>query len=153
MSKQLAIQDDLGFLDLDLTRAEIRVDDYERPNPIAAILRQQVQTQFQQADKDNNGVLDAKEIQDSRFFKPLAKAIDRNGDGSKITEAKVTAYLDHLQELTKRARAGCVNLEITDQSRGLFDMLDTDRDGRLSVRELRQAPSCWRNWTMRRRAT
>ena len=125
---------------LGLTQAWKSVtDDYERPNPIAAILRQQVQTQFQQADKDNNGTLDAKEIEDSRFFKPLAKAIDRNGEG-KITEAKVNAYLDHLQELTKRSRAGCVTLEVTDQSRGLFDMLDTDRDGRLSMREMRQAP-------------
>jgi len=45
-----------------------------------------------------------------------------------------------LQELQKRVTAGSVTLSITDQSRGLFDLLDTDRDGRLSVRELRQAP-------------
>src|SRR5207302_539497 len=31
-------------------------------------------------------------------------------------------------------------LEISDQSRGLFDLLDTNRDGRLSVREMRRAP-------------
>ncbi len=65
--------------------------------------------------------------------------MDRNGDG-KITEAELVAYLDHQQELQKRATAGCVTLELSDQSRGLFDMLDTDRDGRLSVRELRRAP-------------
>jgi Ca2+-binding EF-hand superfamily protein len=139
VAKGLTLLNDLGFLDLGLTRAEIRVDDYERPNPLGAILKQQVQTQFEQADKDHNGILEAKEIQDSRFFKPLAKAIDRNGDGC-VTEKKLTAYVDFLQELTKRARAGTVTLEITDQSRGLFDMLDTDRDGRLSVRELREAP-------------
>jgi Ca2+-binding EF-hand superfamily protein len=33
-----------------------------------------------------------------------------------------------------------VTLVLSDESRGLFDLLDTDRDGRLSVREMRQAP-------------
>jgi Ca2+-binding EF-hand superfamily protein len=33
-----------------------------------------------------------------------------------------------------------VSLVVSDQSRGLFDLLDADRDGRLSVREMRQAP-------------
>ncbi len=32
-----------------------------------------------------------------------------------------------------------MTLVLTNQSRGLFDLLDTDRDGRLSVRELRGA--------------
>jgi Ca2+-binding EF-hand superfamily protein len=139
LARHLTMEDGLGFLDLGLTRVEFRPDDVERADPIVGIVRQQAQTQFQQADKDHNGILDADEIQNSRFFRPLAKALDRKGDG-KITEEVVNAYLDHLQELQKQARAGCVNLEVSDQSRGLFDMLDTDRDGRLSVREMRQAP-------------
>ncbi len=139
LANRLTIEDGLGFLDLGLTRAEFRPDDLERPDAIAGIVKEQAQTQFQQADKDGNGILDANEIQNSRFFRPLAKALDRKGDG-KITEDVVNDYLEHLQELQKRARAGSVTLEISDQSRGLFDMLDTDRDGRLSVREMRQAP-------------
>src|SRR5262245_18467931 len=31
-------------------------------------------------------------------------------------------------------------LVVSDQSRGLFDVLDVNRDGRLSVREMRRAP-------------
>jgi hypothetical protein len=42
--------------------------------------------------------------------------------------------------LQERAGSGCVTLVLRDQSRGLFDLLDADRDGRLSVREMRQAP-------------
>jgi Ca2+-binding EF-hand superfamily protein len=35
--------------------------------------------------------------------------------------------------------AGTVSLVISDASRGLFDLLDTNRDGKLSVREMRGA--------------
>ena len=69
----------------------------------------------------------------------IARLADANGDG-KLTEEELLAYLDHREELQKRVQAGCVTLEISDQSRGLFDLLDVNRDGRLSVREMRQAP-------------
>ena len=41
--------------------------------------------------------------------------------------------------IASRGRAGCVTLVLSDQSRGLFDLLDVNRDGRLSVREMRGA--------------
>src|SRR5262249_20140647 len=47
--------------------------------------------------------------------------------------------LDQMQELQSRAEDGCVALVLADNSRGLFDLLDTNRDGRLGVRELRGA--------------
>ena len=56
-----------------------------------------------------------------------------------FTEKEVIAYLEHLQKLQTRAQAACVTLVVTDQSRGLFDLLDANRDGRLSVREMRGA--------------
>ena len=49
------------------------------------------------------------------------------------------AYLDELQDLQARALAGCASLAVSDGGRGLFDVLDTDHDGRLSVREMRNA--------------
>ena len=137
--KQLSVDGNVAFVDLGLTRVDLRTNEQERPDPISGFARQQFLSQFSQADKDGNGVLDEKEIAASRTFRSLAKVIDRDGDG-KITQQKLTAYLDHLEQLTKRATAGTVTLEITDQSRGLFDLLDTNRDGRLSVREMRSAP-------------
>ena len=38
-----------------------------------------------------------------------------------------------------RARAACVTLVLEDHSRGLFDLLDVNRDGRLGMREARGA--------------
>jgi Ca2+-binding EF-hand superfamily protein len=64
--------------------------------------------------------------------------MDRDGDG-KLYEGEVIAYFDQMAELQKRARAACVTLVLANQSRGLFDAVDLDRDGRLSVREMRGA--------------
>jgi Ca2+-binding EF-hand superfamily protein len=69
----------------------------------------------------------------------MFKIMNKPGN-EKLTEKDLDAYFDHLQELHKRVTAGSVTLSISDQSRGLFDLLDTNRDGRLSVREMRQAP-------------
>jgi Ca2+-binding EF-hand superfamily protein len=105
---------------------------------LSGILRQQLLAQFKQADKDGNGYLDEKEARASRVFGPLVAAIDRDGDG-KLYEHEVIAYFDQLGELQRRARLACVTLVPADQSRGLFDVLDVDRDGRLGLREMRGA--------------
>ncbi len=128
----------LGLLDLGLTRAELRPNDQEGPDRIA-LMRQDYLIQFRQVDTNGDGVVDAAEAKGNGRLNRLFKAMDRDGDG-KLTEKQLGAYFDHLQELQKRVAAGSVALTITDQSRGLFDLLDTDRDGRLSVREMRQAP-------------
>src|SRR5262249_8456571 len=65
----------------------------------------------------------------------LFKVMDRDGDG-KLYEKEVRAYLDELQDLQGRALAGCVSLTIGDQGRGGFDLVDTNKDGRVSVREM-----------------
>jgi hypothetical protein len=64
--------------------------------------------------------------------------MDRDGDG-KVSEQELNAYLDLLGDLQARANMACVSLVVTDESRGLFDLLDANRDGRLSVREMRGA--------------
>src|SRR6202035_1231408 len=95
--------------------------------------------QFSGADKEGKGYLTQKEAEANPLLRGRFKAMDRDGDG-KLTEKEVLAYLDQYQKLQARATASSVSLVLTDQSRGLFDLLDVNRDGRLSVREMRRAP-------------
>jgi Ca2+-binding EF-hand superfamily protein len=139
LANQLQIKDSQALLDLGRARADIRLNLTERPDQLGGIIRQQLTAQFKQADTNGDGFLDAKEAADSRAFKALFKGLDRKGTG-KVSEKDVADYLDHLQELQKRAAASCMTLDLSDQSRGLFDLLDANRDSQLSVRELRQAP-------------
>ncbi len=99
-------------------------------------LRQQYLAQFRMADKDNNGYLDMNEANQNPLYRSQFRMIDRDGDG-KLFEKEVIAYLDRMKELQGAAMRSCASLEVKDQGRGLFDLVDSNSDGRLSVRELR----------------
>ncbi|WP_020473454.1 EF-hand domain-containing protein [Zavarzinella formosa] len=64
----------------------------------------------------------------------LTPIADRDGDG-KLSQQELDAWLD-LQEQIARGQA---MISILDAHTGLFEILDTDHDGALSVRELRSA--------------
>ncbi len=100
-------------------------------------LRPQYLAQFKQADRDNNGYLDRDETRRNPLFGGLFKMIDRDGDG-KVFEKEVVAYLDRTERLQESAADCCVSLSAAPVGNGLFDLLDSNRDRRLSVRELRQ---------------
>src|SRR5262249_21701219 len=100
-------------------------------------VRGQYKSQFTAADKDNNGYLDEKEARASPLFAGAVKLMDRAGAG-KLYLKEVLAYLDALDGLQKAAVAGCASMAVSDRGQGLFDLADLDKDGRLSVRELRQ---------------
>jgi Ca2+-binding EF-hand superfamily protein len=126
-------------LDLGNTRIDLHAVSNTGPQVIRVQqLRQQYIAQFKAADRDNNGYLDMNEAQASPFFRNLFKVMDRDGDG-KLFEKEMLAYLDAMQDLQTKAMATCASLNVSDQGTGLFDLLDTDHDGRLSVRELRNA--------------
>jgi len=89
---------------------------------------------FNIVDKDKNNHLDKKEF--AALGLPVADfaAIDANGDGQ-IVPTELTDYF-------KRKTAGSVNrvvVTVADESKTLFDFLDTRPDGRLSPRELNAA--------------
>jgi Ca2+-binding EF-hand superfamily protein len=69
-----------------------------------------------------------------RFLFLLFAQADRNADG-KLTKKELNAYLD----LQAEGGACAVNVSMTDTGRNLFDVLDANRDGQLSVREMRTA--------------
>src|SRR5262249_40060755 len=65
--------------------------------------------------------------------------VDADKDGM-VFEKEVVAFFDRWGDLPDLMRAACVTMSVSEDGRGLFDLLDSDRDGRLSVRELRQLP-------------
>jgi Ca2+-binding EF-hand superfamily protein len=138
LAHQIHSKHGVPLLDMGRTRVDLRVTEQDRADLLGGIVRQQVAAQFKQADKEKKGYLDQKQAEASPLFKGMFKQADRDGDG-KLTEKELTAYLDRMGEFQKLARGACVTLVALDQSRGLFDLLDENRDGRLSVYEMRQA--------------
>jgi Ca2+-binding EF-hand superfamily protein len=92
--------------------------------------------QFRAADKNNKGYLTRADVDppQQRNLKQFFDIADRDGDG-KLTEAELNAWFDLMAE-----GAGCLTtVALLENGRGLFTLLDADKDGRLSVRELRNA--------------
>ncbi len=115
-------------------RVGVRVGEAKPRAQIGFFLRQALQAQFQQADKDNNGYLDEKEARSSTFARSF-KMMDRDGDG-KLYEKEVLAFFETVEDFQTRTAVSCVSLTFADGGHGLFDLFDADRDGRLSLREI-----------------
>jgi Ca2+-binding EF-hand superfamily protein len=140
LADKIHVEDIVGMLDLGTTRLELRrAEDKKTSNRYMDFVKPQFSTLFKSADKDNNGYLDEKEAKKSPIFGNFFKQMDRDGDG-KVSEKEMLAYFDDLIDIEKRAANACATLVLSDQSRGLFDLLDTNRDGKLGVREINQAP-------------
>lgn len=116
-------------------RFELRTDEGKLAEPLAAA-RKRYEAQFAEADTDANGSLDPKELAAPKAgpFKHLGTASDRNADGV-LSGAEFAAWLDLQAQIAK----GHVLLTVLDHGAGLFELLDADHDGALSVRELRAA--------------
>jgi Ca2+-binding EF-hand superfamily protein len=140
----------LAFLDLGATRTELRAAEGSQDNALSNIVRQQVAVQFKLVDRENKGYVTAESVAGNPQFARAFKAMDRDGDG-KVTEQEFNAYLDLLQDLQARATLACVSLVVADQSRGLFDLLDVNRDGRLCVRAMSSAPALLEKYDLGRK--
>jgi Ca2+-binding EF-hand superfamily protein len=90
--------------------------------------------QFNAADADKNGYVEQKEANANGFVNQFFAAADRDGDG-KLFRKELDAYVARQAEAQKCRTM----LTITDRGRALFEVLDADRDGRLGLRELREA--------------
>lgn len=90
---------------------------------------------FNVLDVDANGYLDRDEIADHhRFQRYLFEAMDRDEDDRVFAE-EMMAYV---KEYTAPALTTC-QVTLLDTGNGFFQMLDRNADGRISIRELRQA--------------
>jgi Ca2+-binding EF-hand superfamily protein len=124
------------------TRVEFQVNPDKASPPKLAATRAELLEKFRAADLDRNGYLDSTEIyQDPFEFVSLLRLADRDGDG-RVSDKEFRQYLD-LQE--KALRLGTV-LTVADRGRALFELLDTDHDGRLGPRELQSAWRDLRPW-------
>jgi hypothetical protein len=151
LAEKVKARDGLALLDLGVTRLDLRTGGEDRPDVIGGLVRQQSIAQLKQADTDGNGFVEEKEARTNNLLRRLFKTLDRDNDG-KVTEKELNEYLDRARELQTRATAACVTLVLSDQSRGLFDLLDAramldSGCGRCARR------SCWNSSTARARVT
>jgi Ca2+-binding EF-hand superfamily protein len=99
-------------------------------------LRARYVARLKEADKEGRGYVELLDVKKPQFMElqTLFTNADRNGDG-KLTEEEVNAWFD----LQSKALGSYVSLSVTENGRGLFDILDANRDGSLGLRELRTA--------------
>ncbi len=151
---KLRAEDEHVLLDRGLSRVDLRGGGDPTPeNPFGGLIRQQIMVQLKQADKNGDGVFDLAEVKKGgRFSVDLFNRIDRDGD-SRVTVKQVEAYLDEIEKLAVQARRVCITLQVTDKSRGLFTLFDSNADNRLSVRELRQGKKLFQELARPKSAT
>jgi Ca2+-binding EF-hand superfamily protein len=119
-------------LKLDASLVELR----RQASGNAPGVRQFYQQQFKTIDKDGNGFLEKKEVDqpDGQFLQGVFAVGDGDGDG-KLTDKEFKAFLDLLAE----AGAAHYQLSVTDQGQSLLELLDANNDRRLGLREWRTA--------------
>jgi Ca2+-binding EF-hand superfamily protein len=98
------------------------------------IFRRFLREQFRAALRGNKTYVDKKDAARNPRLKGLFSFIDRDGDG-KATEEELNAFLD----LLERGTTSYTVVAIGDRGPCLFELLDTNRDRQLSLRELRAA--------------
>ena len=121
-----------GTYEIDTGDVRLRI---EKNNANPRNTGQQFAQLFRQFDADNNGYIDEAEAKGNPFINNLFQVMDRDGDG-KVFKEEFDSYFDRLND----AAATRLALEVADNGQELFQMLDTDHDGRLTIRELRAAP-------------
>jgi Ca2+-binding EF-hand superfamily protein len=122
------------------SRVELRCDRSRMAARFFATMKQMYLREFRTADADGNGHVDRGEGARSPFLRGIFAALDRNEDG-KVEEKEMLEYIDRVLVLHARALACRASLVVSPAGTGLWDLLDTNRDGVLGLRELRAAPA------------
>jgi Ca2+-binding EF-hand superfamily protein len=91
---------------------------------------------FRRLDRSNKGFVEVKAVKQSQvqYLSGMFEMADRDGDG-KVTRKELEDFL----QLQGEAPGCMLTLNVGELGQGLFEILDSNHDGRLSVRELRTA--------------
>jgi Ca2+-binding EF-hand superfamily protein len=94
-----------------------------------------IMDQFKQLDREKKAFLARTRVGQEHFYlNPIFDVADRNADG-RLTEEELKTFLSLI-----RAGAGMqVSFTLTSTGQGLFQTLDADGDGQLSIREMRNS--------------
>ncbi len=114
-------------------RFDVRFDEGRLPTIVAEVVKR-FEDHFVEADANTDGLVDAKETGQSNFedLKQLIQIADLDGDDC-LSRPELASWL----AFEKQVARGHVLLTILDFGPGLFELLDANHDGSLSVRELR----------------
>jgi Ca2+-binding EF-hand superfamily protein len=118
---------DLIVAEFEGTEVEFRASDLLVSNTVALL-----DARFKLADTNKDGTVDATEAARNPAILRALVAADRDGDGG-ITESEMKAY----SGMVTAVEEGRIMLTVSDRGVALFERVDADRDGRLSLRELR----------------
>ncbi|QDT49051.1 transaldolase/EF-hand domain-containing protein [Symmachiella dynata] len=119
-------------IDADRVRVLLRSDEGKLGEHLEAAA-QKLRTRFQSADVNNDSCLNTAETErkNQADLRALVAVADHNRDGQLTIEE-----LDRWIVLQEKLAAGQVLVTVLDFRRGLFEILDTNADGRLSLREI-----------------
>lgn len=108
----------------------------ERSDP-----EQSIRPLFMALDADANGYLEKPEVPDTVMFGATFADLDTDKN-DKVYPEEIVGYLQPRLEIARNR----VELTIIEQGRTLFDILDSDRDGRLAHREVRSVAAKLTLW-------
>ncbi len=98
---------------------------------------------FNKADTDDDGIVEIYDVARSPL-KPWFLRMDGNSDGQ-LTRQEFREYVTTAVFPAKQAAARRVVMKVSAEGRGLFELLDWNRDARLGLRELRAAADSLRH--------
>jgi Ca2+-binding EF-hand superfamily protein len=121
------------MLTMNLGNSRVYLQSMSGGSPDMGHIRQNYVGMFKRADLDMNGYLDKQEA--PRFAGLPFRLVDRDVD-ERVFERELLEYVETVVAAQARVNSSRITLTITDEKRGLFDLFDSTRDGRLGLREV-----------------